>query len=895
MEHFGFMPDKDIHYNSIEMDCCLCQCDIEKTFYENGINYKTDAGDYYVGMLDQVKGDQLYMNTDFFKYQPYKPQLIASEAVVNANRAINWSEENSELRNKIIMPCGSGKTFTAFLIIKQLKPNSVIITVPNLLLKEQVLKLYYPELHNEYKFICICTQADKVHEEIKGFKNRIDKRDISNWYKNNSNNKTITICTYQSIDTLCDVLATNAFKFDLGIIDEAHRTAIGFISSFSKILFNDYVPIRHRVFMTATERIYMGQTDELFDMNSESHYGKTAYTYSIKEGITDGVLNNYKVATIFSTKPEVYEFINNNPEIKSISEELTDKECTQIVSSIMCVLKAIREKKCKKIITYHSNVKKAKLFTRLITLADKNINAFHVNGIDQEFIERQEQIEFFKHSMKPAVLTNAQALVEGIDIPRADAVVFVDKKDSHISIIQAIGRCLRISEGKGISYVLIPILLQSDKDIKKENAEFLMLYRVLMAITLADQRLYSKFSERGESSSGYEICDYLVNDNFVFKNKLQQLINDVELRIVKRLNIFLPFENAREFVHNMKINSQSEYKKLGVEGKLPINIPRCPYYVYNSNGWTGWADYLGNGNKKRGTLDSYLSYTDCAKWARENMLPKGINSGKKWRNIIKTLPTNIPARPDMFYEEFIDWATFYGIETSKYDSSKVFGKKLGYEDAKKYVQEHLVARGITSLLKYQAHLHLIPDFLPRQPSNHYNKEFNSNDFFGNDNYGRSNGKEYRSYNEAKKWVQKNVVKPYKITDCKLWEQYVRGKIEGAPYLPKDIPHAPANAYKRRKKWKGWGDWFGTGVVASYNRKFWKYEKARDWVHKNIVAIGINSSNIWNYEYTKGKIANAPALPKQIPNYPPSVYKGKGWNGWGEFFGTGRRKHKPTKK
>lgn len=47
-EHFGFMPDIDSHYDSIEMDCCLCQCDIEQTFELNGIAFKKERGDFYL-------------------------------------------------------------------------------------------------------------------------------------------------------------------------------------------------------------------------------------------------------------------------------------------------------------------------------------------------------------------------------------------------------------------------------------------------------------------------------------------------------------------------------------------------------------------------------------------------------------------------------------------------------------------------------------------------------------------------------------------------------------------------------------------------------------------------------------------------------------------------------
>jgi len=57
LEHFGFMPDKQIYYNTVEMDACLCQCDIEETFKQNKIEYKKDCGDYFVGQLELVKGD----------------------------------------------------------------------------------------------------------------------------------------------------------------------------------------------------------------------------------------------------------------------------------------------------------------------------------------------------------------------------------------------------------------------------------------------------------------------------------------------------------------------------------------------------------------------------------------------------------------------------------------------------------------------------------------------------------------------------------------------------------------------------------------------------------------------------------------------------------------------
>ena len=54
LEHFKFIPQIDSFHQTIDMECCLCQCDLEKSFKDNSIDFKKDCGDYYVGMLDQI-------------------------------------------------------------------------------------------------------------------------------------------------------------------------------------------------------------------------------------------------------------------------------------------------------------------------------------------------------------------------------------------------------------------------------------------------------------------------------------------------------------------------------------------------------------------------------------------------------------------------------------------------------------------------------------------------------------------------------------------------------------------------------------------------------------------------------------------------------------------------
>ncbi len=52
--HFKVMPEWDMDYAIVDMDGCLCQCDLDATFFRDGIDYKKIEGDYYVGKLNEL-------------------------------------------------------------------------------------------------------------------------------------------------------------------------------------------------------------------------------------------------------------------------------------------------------------------------------------------------------------------------------------------------------------------------------------------------------------------------------------------------------------------------------------------------------------------------------------------------------------------------------------------------------------------------------------------------------------------------------------------------------------------------------------------------------------------------------------------------------------------------
>lgn len=128
--------------------------------------------------------------------------------------------------------------------------------------------------------------------------------------------------------------------------------------------------------------------------------------------------------------------------------------------------------------------------------------------------------------------------------------------------------------------------------------------------------------------------------------------------------------------------------------------------------------------------------------------------------------------------------------------------------------------------------------------------------------GKSN---WRSFEEARAFVHNLQLK-----DGKEWIIWARSENK-----PNDIPTYPDSAYKNQG-WISLGDWLGTGTVAHKNRTYRSFEKARAFVHN----LQIKNKNEWA-EWSKTE-----AKPEDIPADPRQIYKDKGWNGWGDWLGTG---------
>ena len=85
------------------------------------------------------------------------------------------------------------------------------------------------------------------------------------------------------------------------------------------------------------------------------------------------------------------------------------------------------------------------------------LDTFHVSGMMPTAVRSRTVEEFAKS--RQALITNARCLSEGVDVPNIDCVLFADPRRSTVGIVQAVGRALRVAEGKRRGYVVVPVLL----------------------------------------------------------------------------------------------------------------------------------------------------------------------------------------------------------------------------------------------------------------------------------------------------------------------------------------------------------------------------------------------------------------------------------------------------
>ena len=836
-------------------------------------------------------------------------------------------------RGKVIMPCGTGKSLTAFWIANKLKAKSVLIAVPSLALLQQTLKVWTREYliaGIKPDWLCVCSDQT-VSDDQDDFVSNIyelgidvttDKNEIKKFLKSKSNTK-IVFTTYQSGKVTA--AGAKGFTFELGIMDEAHKTVGLGSKPMAHLIHQKNIKIKHRLFMTATERLFRGDKEEYLSMDDPRDYGDLIYQLSFKEAIETKppIIADYKIITFGISQPDIEAIYTDNKFIQ-IKKNIDDIKAREFATAL-ALRKAIKKLGIKNAISFHSSIRRANNFKIQQELISKvypeygNLKAFHVSG-DMPTNQRSSQMREFAESK--GLMTNARCLTEGVDLPAIDCVVFTDPKKSKVDIVQAAGRALRLSPGKKFGYILIPLIIPKNENATEaaKDTAFEEIVTTIRALASQDSRIieYLRAVSSGTIPKGGSPVDGITKINVLTKVNEEEFNKSIQLKVWDRVAFgnWRPYEAAKKYALSLNLKSNYEWRRHIKSKNFPKDITTIPERTYK-NEWENWGIFLGTGNLKK---KYFISYNDAKKYAHSLK----VKSTKEWKKIIKhkKFPKNIRKNPRQ-YKEFLSMGEFLNtgiiaphlrkfrsyeeakkfihtlklnsvneynkfnkknglpkdirIDPRKYTGFESWGAYLGtgtiapnlrkyksYIKAKKYAQS-LKLKSRSEWFRRTKEKNF-PKNIPAYPESTYNNEWKSwGDFLGTGRIA-DQFKVFRPYKEAKKYA-----KVLKLKSGEEWRQHTKSK-----NFPKDIPVSPFLTYK--KEFESWGIFLGTGFVATQLRTFRSYTKSKKYAQ----SMKLKNRDEWK-KHVKSK-----NLPKDIPTNPNNKYK-KEWEGWGIFLGTGNKK------
>ena len=498
-------------------------------------------------------------------FKPFVPRRHQIRAISKSESFFECTDQD---RGKIIHPCGAGKSLTAYWIAKTQYSKLVLIAVPSLALVRQTLSAWSRQAladGSNIEYIAVCSDQDVgqsddplMNSHDLGISVTTDPTKVSKFLETKSNKIKVVITTYQSGEVVISASNQCKIEFDLGIFDEAHKTAGHKTKRFAQLLQDDQIHIKRKVFMTATERQFIGDTTNLLSMDDETIYGKIIDQFSFKNALDQSppILCDYRLITIGVTRQEIENIIVNNSYTKANGKNYTFVEDGTTIAAFVAHKKLTKERGIKHAISFHKSIKRAQEFTELNKQLDlreeynESIAAFHVSG-KMGTSKRNLEIERFTKS-SPSIISNARCLTEGVDIPIVDAVIFADPKQSVIDIVQAAGRAMRVHPSKKLGYIIIPVIIDPN-DSDKINDAFKQLVNVVAALGISDERIIDEAKQAVKTNSFnsgtiLEFEEYAPNAEIEF----EKFIRELKIKIWDRVSFAKSVVGETEFNGWMK-------------------------------------------------------------------------------------------------------------------------------------------------------------------------------------------------------------------------------------------------------------------------------------------------------------------------------------------------------
>ena len=471
-----------------------------------------------------------------YRQQAFEPMAHQREAL---NDVVTGFQDSD--RGKLIMACGTGKTFAALRIAEKMAGTGgrVLYLVPSIGLFSQAMREWAEQQGVTHRYIGICSDEStgKNTEDVPIQELEIpvttDPSKISQaLQETDAEGMTVVFCTYHSLPLVELAQAEGAPAFDLILCDEAHRTtgidAPGDNTS-PFVLVHDAERIRaeKRLYMTATPRLYTEGAKakaarhdiEVFSMDDPAIYGPEFHRLPFSRAVERNLLSDYKVVILTMYEPDSDATLQGY--VGAGGSEINITDATKIIGCWRALQnpegkskEGATSKPLTRAIAFNNTIRNSKRLVEhwngVIESAmaqmpeDKRTANFaceteHVDGKHNAFV-RKNRIEWLKGDSDGAcrILSNARCLSEGIDVPALDAVLFMTPRNSQVDIVQAVGRVMRKAKGKDYGYIILPVAIPPGTDPSNaldNNERFAAVWSVLRALRSHDDRLDAEINK----------------------------------------------------------------------------------------------------------------------------------------------------------------------------------------------------------------------------------------------------------------------------------------------------------------------------------------------------------------------------------------------------------------
>ncbi len=466
-------------------------------------------------------------------------------------------------RGKMIMACGTGKTFTSLKIAEDLAGigGQVLFLVPSLALMSQTVREWTADSETPLRSFAVCSDTQVGKRRVNAddvaeidyldlaFPATTDALKLAASAKRPAGEQmTVIFATYQSIQVISAAQKKHGLpEFDLIICDEAHRTTGATLdgeddSNFVKVHDQSVIAGKKRLYMTATPKVFgdalKSKANEvsavLYDMDNPAYFGETLFARGFGWAVENKLLTDYKVLVLAVDEQMVSTGVQ-----KRLADGTSEMKLDDATKIIGCYKALAKHGLKDELLTDPQPMKRALAFCKDIRTSQMIQHEFA--AVIAEYLESEEgrategdarplecQLEHVDGTFNAKsrdrllnwlkeehtdhacrILTNARCLSEGVDVPALDAILFMHPRKSQIDVVQSVGRVMRRAKDKNMGYVILPIGVPAGvtpEAALNDNERYRVVWQILNALRSHDERFDAMINK---AELGVDVSDHI--------------------------------------------------------------------------------------------------------------------------------------------------------------------------------------------------------------------------------------------------------------------------------------------------------------------------------------------------------------------------------------------------